>query len=102
MRHYHANDRGMRHHPPGPFYTDCVEAIGFDSAIIRDATGFALAKVGHYLQKEADATAELFRSSPAMYQRLVLAQRLLLQQDYEGALEQINLGLSGNYEPEDS
>lgn len=54
---------------------------------------------GNATSKEVtEANANLIAAAPAMAQRLEYARRLLLQQDYDGALREINLGLAGDYE----
>ncbi len=42
--------------------------------------------------------AEVVAAAPAMLQRLIYAERLLLQGQHEEALEQVQLGLAGEWE----
>ncbi len=44
--------------------------------------------------------AHLIAAAPAMKQRLILAQRLLLQDDKQGALEEISAGIEGVFDSE--
>lgn len=93
----------MSDHSPGPWQIICSSYYTGepeDTTILHiqaaDDTTVLFTDSGYWKPREADA--QFIAAAPARYQRLVNARRLLLQQDYEGALREIDLGLDGIYQ----
>jgi hypothetical protein len=63
-------------HTPGPWYRD-GEHILFQSAIIRDSTGFEVANTRHFIIDVHEANANLVTASPDMFDALLDAIKLI-------------------------
>ena len=97
-------------HTPGPWKVTAPDRGSPDQQgdrLIHTKDGRHVAETFQYQNdehpdelSESIANAHLIAAAPAMKKRLILAQRLLLQDDKQGALNELEAGIAGIYDKE--